>query len=116
MKHGWTVKALLAGTALAATMWTGTAQAEDQFAALEGIPAEAVSQSDMAAVEGKLVINLGNLLGPNTVVKLLEPGILLQITALGLNVGGPGGTTGGGSALGILNLGGLNLGLLNLGL
>ena len=53
MKREFTVKVMVAGLALAVSMWTGRAIAGEQFKTLEGIPADAISHRGMAAVEGK---------------------------------------------------------------
>jgi len=50
MKRMWTT---IAGTALAVVMGVGTAGAGEQFQTLAGIQAAAMSQSEMATVEGK---------------------------------------------------------------
>ncbi|MGH7963111.1 MAG: hypothetical protein ACRERD_14985, partial [Candidatus Binatia bacterium] len=53
MKHAWTLKAMVAGVALAASMGTGMAGAEEQFQTMAGVQAQAMSHSELAAVEGK---------------------------------------------------------------
>lgn len=106
MKLARTLNTLVAGATLATALWTGAAHAEDQFQALAGITAEAISQNDMATVQGKLVLDLGNLLGSPTVVKLLEPGQLLSLKLLGLSLGGTPS-----SSVGLLNLNLLGLSL-----
>ena len=49
-----TIKSNLTGAAVALTVGAGAATAAGPFAALSGVPAEAMSAEEMAAVEGKL--------------------------------------------------------------
>lgn len=58
--HFWKMTA--AGIASALTLWTGTGSAGDQFATLTEVPTDALSQSEMAVIEGK-VFTL-DILGP----------------------------------------------------
>ncbi|MGH7962307.1 MAG: hypothetical protein ACRERD_10875 [Candidatus Binatia bacterium] len=100
MKSGSTLKAMVVGTALTVSLWNGTAAAGGEFVALEGIPAEALSPGEMAAVEGKQVKLLGltdsnglngldGLLGPNSLLSALN--ISLDNLTILLNLLGPDG-------------------------
>ncbi len=48
-----TIKSILTGAAVALTVGAGAAIAAEPFAALSGVPAEAMSAEEMAAVEGR---------------------------------------------------------------
>lgn len=100
MKCAFSWKVTMLSLAVAALMWTGTAGAEEQFQTLAGIPAAVMSQSELAAVEGKVLGLLGGGLGG---LPLL--GSLTDVLNL-LSILTPGGGGGLGGVFGILNLGG----------
>jgi len=59
----YTFRKAMMGLALVAVMWTGTARAEEQFQTLAGIPVEAMSRSELDAVEGKKALDAIGLIG-----------------------------------------------------
>ncbi|MGH8009683.1 MAG: hypothetical protein ACREQ3_22045 [Candidatus Binatia bacterium] len=61
---------MVAGSALLASLWTGTAQAAEEFSTLSGISAETISNGEMAGVEGKFLVNPLPLLGSSRPVTL----------------------------------------------
>ena len=63
MKREFILKAMVAGGTLVASLWTGVAFAEERFRTLASAPAEALSRSEMAAVQGKVVGETITLLG-----------------------------------------------------
>lgn len=102
MKQRLTVGMMIAGAAFAVALWSGTAQAAEQFQAVNGIPVERISQTEMAAVEGKLFepgsfrLDIGGLTESGSILKFLlgtnNPGNALG--AVGKLLSGDGGLLG----------------------
>jgi hypothetical protein len=88
MRDTSTIRTILTGAVLTVALWAGTAQAEEQFQGLAGVPAEAMSQNEMDTVQGRLFVNLSKPLGSEAVVAVLEPGDLLTLRLLEIGVGG----------------------------
>ncbi|MGH7966206.1 MAG: hypothetical protein ACRERD_31020, partial [Candidatus Binatia bacterium] len=96
MKYASNLKAMAVGLALAASMWAGRGIAGEQFRALEGIPAEAMSRSDLAAVEAKSQGYALAALGPGGLLytqtgRSDNPLVLVTLGESALAVLGPGG-------------------------
>src|SRR5437899_1252332 len=96
MKCVFTWKATVMGIALATSMWTGVAVAEGEFTTLGRIPAQAMSHSEMAAVEGKSQGNAIDVLGPGGLLyttpgQTNNPLVLVKLSQSALAVSGPGG-------------------------
>lgn len=111
----YAMKALIASAALSTALCAGAASASEpfstlrasannQFSTLGNIQAETISPNELAMVEGKLVLNLSNVLGSRSVVVLLEPHNLLAVQLLGLTLGGAPSSTVGVLGIDVLGL------------
>lgn len=72
MERSYLWKRTAVGIASALALWTGLASAEDQFTTLAQVPTEALSQSEMATIEGKVFTV--DLLGPQGPLSFTDSG------------------------------------------
>jgi hypothetical protein len=100
MEQGAAHKAAVIVTiAFGMLLWNGAVEAKETLFTLEEIPAQVLSDGEMAAVEGKLLDPVLGLLSPNGLFDLVQglgnSGTLSNLDVLGmlLGNGGPAGTS-----------------------